>query len=247
MATVLVVLAGLIAAIVSATTGVAGGVMLLACLVLVVPAAAIVPLHATVQLVAGSSRAIAYRKFVDWGIVARFGAALLPGSVLGMVAVKHIATWDPAILEVAIAIVILGSVLRLDTSASDSSVRGVRGMYVWGFVCGVLGVIVGSTGPLVSRALLARGIAKEEHVATKSYAQALAHLIKLPLYGLALDFRFDEHAVLATLLCAAAIVGTLIGRRLLRFIPTERSILVTRVLLGVIATSILVRHAVEAL
>lgn len=238
-----VVVAALIASIVSATTGVAGGVMLLAVLVFVVPAAAVVPIHAAVQLVAGTSRAIAYRRFVHWGIVGRFTAALLPGSLLGMVVVRKLASWDPALLEVAMALLILLSVLRLRLPGPDQAERRSAGMWQWGLACGFLGVIVGSTGPLVSRALLARGVTKEEHVATKAWAQIVAHAIKIPLFGLALDFRFGEHATLVLWLCLAAVAGTLVGRRLLGRIEVERSVLLTRILLGGVAVTILVRHA----
>ena len=165
-------------AIMSAITGVGGGVILLSGLILCVPVAAVVPIHGVVQFSAGASRIIAYRSFINWSVVQPFLLGMMPGALLGCYGLSLLQQLNPSWLLLAIASVILYTLLptRSEPSTSISwSSKRMFGLGFLGFACGLLGMFVGSTGPLVSGSLLKRNILKEEHIASKSVMQGSAH------------------------------------------------------------------------
>ncbi|HJL15073.1 MAG TPA: TSUP family transporter [Sandaracinaceae bacterium LLY-WYZ-13_1] len=244
LAVVLLTGVALGASALSALTGVGGGVLLLSGLLLLVPAAAVVPLHGAVQSVAGAARVVAFRRHVRWPIVGRFLAALMPGSLLGLGIVAWLVQLDTRILELLLALAILGSLVgrprsRREAAEDAPAAASLRSFYVLGFACGVLTVIVGSTGPLVTRALLLHGVTKEPHVATKSVVQSVGHALKIPLFGLALGFDFGPWAGPLAAMGVAVLLGTWLGKRLLMRWSTARFVTVARVLLVLVALQIL--------
>jgi len=249
-------LLALAASALSAVTGVAGGVILLSGLLLVVPTTAVVPLHGVVQLAAGGSRVVGFRKHIRWDVAARFIAGLIPGSLLGLALVAWIAAISPGVLKALIATAILVSLIaaprkkkvdeRADGAAAEARPRTLLFTSV-GVLCGALGILVGSTGPIVTQTLLTAGVVKEEHVATKSAVQSVAHLLKLPLFGLALSFDYGAYALPLGLMVVAVVAGTFLGKRLLAKLSTARFVFLARALLFLIAIQILVAEAAHAL
>lgn len=229
------------AATMSAILGVGGGVVLLSGLLLVVPGPAVVPLHGAVQSVAGLSRVLAFRSYVEWGMVWRFLAALVPGSLLGLGLVAWIVQVEPHVIEMLVAVAILVSLFwkKPKVDSSDAP-RSLTSFYALGLLCGLLGVIIGTTGPIVTQALLRHGVAKEAHVATKSVVQMLGNALKIPLFGLGLGFDFTPWAGPLVAMMVAVAIGTLLGRRLLTRISKERFVAAARVLLAGAALQILV-------
>lgn len=240
------ILAGVatVAAAISAATGVAGGVILLAALVMLMPATAVVPLHGAVQLMSGLTRAWVFRRHVDRRFVRRFALGLVPGSALGAALVWWLREFDPAWLRLLLGMAILASLVpwRAPTAAPRDATRpGVIGGF--GLACGTLSMVVGSVGPLISRGLLAHGLVKEDHVGTKAWLQVMGHALKIALFGLALDFDFGRYAALIALLGVAVIGGTILGRRMLAHVSAERFGWITRVLLGLLAIQLIVQEA----
>ena len=111
--------------------------------------------------------------------------------------------------------------------------------YGLGFINGILGMLIGSTGPLVTIALLYSGVVKERHIATKAACQAFSNIIKIPLFGFAIGFDYMQHAGTIILLGAAVILGTLVGKRLLTMISRSAFTSLTRILLALIAFKML--------
>ncbi|GAB5547163.1 MAG: TSUP family transporter [Sandaracinaceae bacterium] len=231
-------LAALLAAALSAMTGVGGGVLLLSGLLLVVPATAVVPLHGAVQTAAGLTRIAAFWRHVRWEIVGRFVLLLLPGSLVGILIVGWLASVSPTLLEVLLAVAILAS-LFAKRVPSPKSATSLRAFYLFGFCTGLLGVVVGSTGPLVSQALLLYDVKKEAHVATKAVVQTVGHALKIPLFGLALSFEFGPWAVPLALMIAGVFVGTWVGKHLLSKISERGFATATRALMILVALQIL--------
>jgi uncharacterized membrane protein YfcA len=228
-----VAVAALIGAIVSAITGVAGGVILLTALLATVDPRAVVPIHSVVQLIANGSRLVAYVHHIQWRIVGRFAATVIPGSLIGAWLISLI---EPGILQVIIATAILASLLIPDKFPIKEQVAPARWLfYGLGFGNGILGMLVGSTGPLVTIALLYSGVVKERHIATKAACQAFSYTIKIPLFGFAIGFDYMQYAGTIVLLGAAVILGTLVGKRLLTMVSRRAFTSLTRILLAVIA------------
>ena len=236
----LLTLVALLAAIVSAVTGVAGGVVLLSGLLLCVPVTAVVPIHGTVQFCAGASRMIAYRNHIRWTMVRPFIIGVLPGAVVGCYGLRLLHQLNPSWVLVAIASMVLISIARKPSTAQEPTTSQFkkRNLLGLGFACGVIGMFVGSTGPLVSGWLLKHDVMKEAHIGSKSVMQGTAHLVKIPLFAWGLDFDFMPYFWALSAMIAAVILGTFLGKILLGRLSTERFSLILRVLLAVIVIKI---------
>jgi len=232
-----VAIAAFIGAIVSAITGVAGGVILLTALLATVDPRAVVPIHSVVQLIANGSRLVTYARHIQWRIVGRFSATVIPGSLIGAWLISLI---EPGMLQAIIAIAILASLFIPDEYPIKKQAAPARWLfYALGFSNGILGMLIGSTGPLVTVALLYSGVVKERHIATKAACQAFSYIIKIPLFGFAIGFDYTQHADTIVLLGAAVILGTLVGKRLLTMISRNTFTSLTRILLALIAFKML--------
>ncbi len=248
----------LAAAALSAVTGVAGGVILLSGLLVVVPSTAVVPLHGAVQLSACGARIASFRKDIRWDVAWRFLAGLVPGSFLGLALVAWIASISPGMLKALIATAILLSLLapakkkRAANETGSTQDDGRRKSHTllyagMGSLVGALGILVGSTGPIVTQTLLGTGVLKEEHVATKSAIQGVSHFLKIPLFGLALSFDYGAYALPLALMMVAVVIGTVLGKRLLSKLSSDRFVFLARALLFLVALQILVGEAAHAL
>ena len=232
-----VAVAAFIGAMVSAITGVAGGVIVLTALLATVDPRAVVPLHSAVQLMANGSRLVTYVRHIQWRIVGRFAATVVPGSLIGAWLVSQI---DPGMLQAVIAIAIVASLLIPDEYPNKRQSAPAHWLfYGLGFSNGILGMLIGSTGPLVTVALLYSGVVKERHIATKAACQAFSYLIKIPLFGFAIGFDYVQHAGTIILLGTAVILGTLVGKHLLTMLSRSAFTSLTRILLALIAFKML--------
>lgn len=237
LASVLALLA-LGAATLSAVTGVGGGVLLLGGLLLVAPVTAVVPLHGTVQTAACITRVGVFGRHARWDIVGRTTLGVVIGTALGAVAVVQLLAVDERIVKLLVATAILLSLAAKGAKLPEGHV-GLRAFYGVGLAVGFLGVIAGSTGPIVSQALLMRGVRKEAHVATKSVVQMIGHGLKIPVFGVALGFEFGPWLGALAAMITAVVIGTLMGRRLLKRVSDERFTQLARGLLAFVALSIL--------
>ena len=114
-----------------------------------------------------------------------------------------------------------------------------RPLVILGAVAGLLGMLIGATGPLVSQVFLRLGLFKEVHVATKSVCQGLSHLVKTALFGAALGFTYEPWFPLICFCAIGVAAGTLLGKRLLGHLDVTRFVLITRLLLVGIAIKML--------
>ena len=230
------------AAAISALTGVAGGVLLLSGLLLVMPATAVVPLHAAAQLTANASRLIAFRGFGRRDIVVPMIVALVPGTLLGAWVLHWVVSIDSSWLKILIAVGIVASLFaRRPTTAGAA--RPARGLIAaTGLLCGTLGVLAGSTGPIVSQLLLHFGVVKEDHIASKAYIQAAHNVMKLPVFGIAIAFDYGAHALELSWLCGGVMLGTAVGKRLLSRLNSGSFTWLARAMLLVVAATILVEQ-----
>ena len=235
-----------LAAAISAITGVAGGVLLLSGLILVVSPVAVVPLHGAVQFCAGLSRLIAYRDHVQWRVVAPFLISMVPGALVGMVGLSYLNTLNPSYVLIAIALVIALSIIRKPPSENAPVVPPKRwSLPVLGLSCGLLGMFVGSTGPLVSSWLIKNGIYKEAHIGSKSVMQGSAHFIKIPLFIWGLGFDFSPYLGALFSMAIMVVIGTICGKWLLGKVSATHFATIVRGLLALIVVRIVVTEVVK--
>ncbi|MCH7643983.1 MAG: sulfite exporter TauE/SafE family protein [Myxococcales bacterium] len=206
--------AGLLTAALSAVVGMAGGITLLSVMLLLFEPLVAIPIHGVVQLVSNSSRTFIQRKHVDWAILWRYSAMLVPMGFVGLEVAQSlpatvtraligafvlIATWKPGWL-------LIGThPERADTH---------RRFFLLGTVAGVLNMTIGAVGPLIAPFFLRIGLTRQALIGTKAACQAVGHLAKITIFGIA-GFVFADYAIPLALLSLSVIAGTWIGSQLL--------------------------------
>lgn len=206
--------AAFLTSILSAIIGMAGGIVLLAVMLLFMNPLVAIPLHGAVQLVSNGSRTWIQRTHVDSAIVWRYALPLLPMGFAGLLVARALsppvartligvfvllATWSPALLTAGV-----------HPERSDRH----RRFFALGTVVGLLNVTVGATGPLIAPFFLNLGLTRHQIIGTKAACQALGHLAKLAVFGLA-GFAFLAFALPLAALAAAVVAGTWVGSRIL--------------------------------
>jgi uncharacterized membrane protein YfcA len=213
--------ASLLTAGVSAVLGMAGGIMLLAVMLLFLEPAIAIPLHALVQLTSNSSRAVIHARAVRRDLLFPYLLLLLPAGALTIPLVLH----APAdALRLAIGIFVLVATWRKSwlLLGADPERIPIRPRFaLLGAGAGAIGPLVGATGPFIAPFFLDIGLTRFELIGTKAACQATGHLAKLLLFGIA-GFAFFDYAGLMLGMASSVIIGTWLGTRLLQHLDDER-------------------------
>jgi len=226
--------------VLSAIVGMAGGIVLLAVMLLFLEPLTAIPLHGAIQLLSNGSRAALQRRVVDRSVLLHYGALLVPGGLLGL----QVATaLPPAAIRVLIGLFALlatwaPGALLLGIRPEDTSPRAR--FLALGGVAGALNVTVGAVGPVIAPFFLGLGLSRQALVGTKAACQALGHAVKIALFGLA-GFAFAPHAPLLVVAGAGVVVGTWAGTRLLDRIDERTFEWLYKVVLTAIAVRLLLR------
>ena len=220
--------------ILSAIVGMAGGITLLSVMLLYLDPLWAIPVHGVVQLVSNGSRAWVQRHHVDREIALRYGVLLLPMGFAGLLLARRL---SPDVARMAIgAFVLLATwapgwlMLGAHPEAVDRKCR----FLLLGGVVGFLNVTIGATGPLIAPFFLNLGLARQELVGTKAACQLLGHVAKLVVFGVT-GFAFLVWAGPLALLCAATVVGTWLGSRILERVDERTFTWLYKTVLTVIA------------
>ena len=198
----------------SAIIGMAGGITLLSVMLLFFEPLVAIPLHGVIQLVSNSSRSIAQRRHIDWGILWRFSVLLLPMGFLGLALARSLA---PTVARALIGAFVLVATWRpawLLAGANPERSDTHRRFLALGAVVGVLNLTVGAAGPLIAPFFLRIGLTRQALVGTKAACQTVGHLVKIAIFGAA-GFAFANYAAELALLSLCVVAGTWIGSRML--------------------------------
>ncbi|MGH0036290.1 MAG: sulfite exporter TauE/SafE family protein [Myxococcota bacterium] len=227
--------------ILSAVVGMAGGITLLAVMLLFLDPLVAIPIHGVVQLVSNGSRAWLQRAHVDRSITWRFGLLLLPAGWLGLEIAQAI---PPEGLRAAIGGFVLVATwwpawLLLGIHPERST--GKRRFVVLGGLAGVLNTTIGATGPLIAPFFLDLGLSRFQLVGTKAACQLLGHVAKIAIFGLA-GFAFGLYGSTLLVLCALVVVGTAIGTRILDRVNERLFVALYKGVLTLIAIHLVARE-----
>ncbi len=176
------------------------------------PAPAIIPVHAIVQLFSNSSRAFFGWSHIHWG----FTTAFITGSMIGgLVAAGITLEINLEYTPLLIASYILWSVWGPGLKFKKTP-RGE--FFTIGFCQTGLSLIVGATGPLGQASLLAKGLQRDALVVTAAFMMIFTHLIKIILFAL-LGFAFIGYWKIILGMSLAVIAGAFIGTHIRYRIP----------------------------
>lgn len=212
----------------TAITGIGGGMMLIAFMPGLLPAAAIVPVHGAVQLFANSSRAFFGWRHLQWQFVLAFiGGGILGGLLAAAIRREINLEYTPLLIAAYILYTVWGPKLNLRIPP--------RGEFVTiGLVQTALSMIVGATGPMSTAALLRQGLKRDALVVTGALMTMFSHLIKIILFTI-LGFAFVSYWKIILGMSIAVIAGAYLGTRLRQKIPELRFRVMLKWLLTLLA------------
>jgi len=233
--------AAFLTSVLSAVVGLAGGMTLLAVMLLFLDPLTAIPIHGVVQLVSNGSRAWLQREHVDRGIAWRYGLLLLPAGWVGLWLARGLPS--PALRTFIGLFVLLATwmprLLLLGAHPERAAPR--RRFVVLGGVVGALNTTIGATGPLIAPFFLNAGLSRFQMVGTQAACQLLGHLAKIVIFGIA-GFAFARYAGMLLVLCVLVVVGTAVGTRLLERVNERAFVWLYKGVLTAIALYLVARE-----
>jgi uncharacterized protein len=197
--------------ILSGVLGMAGGMVLLAVLLLRFDPGVAIPVHGIVQLFSNASRAWFLREHIRRRVLLPFVLPLLPAAALGVFLLGRL---PPPVGRVLIGAFVLSATLRpakADASA-NRRIAPERLLPVGGALIGFFSTLVGATGPLLGPFIVALELSPQGTVGTMAACQVFQHASKVLVFGFAgFDFQRQIWPALGLSLCAIA--GSALGTR----------------------------------
>jgi uncharacterized membrane protein YfcA len=200
----LLILAAFATSVLTAITGVGGGMALIAIMPGLLPASAIIPVHGVVQLFSNSSRA-----FFGWQQIHRgYTIAFIVGAIIGGSLAAGLTReinleYSPLLIAAYILYSVWIPKLQFKTAP-----RGE--FFTIGLCQTALSMIVGATGPLGQASLLAKGLKRDALVVTAAFMMTFTHLIKVLLFSV-IGFAFFTYWKLIAGMSIAVIAGAYVG------------------------------------
>lgn len=190
---------------VTAAFGIGGGLLMLAILAAILPAAALIPVHGVVQLGSNLSRAGLLARHVQRGPLLWFGI----GTAIGALAGGAIAVDLPAgLIQAGVGVFVLWSVFASPPKWLT------RMTLVSGAIAAFLSMFFGATGPFVVNLVRSMNLPREQHVGTHAAMMVLQHALKVLVFGL-FGFAFGPWLGLVGGMIVAGFLGTWAGKRVL--------------------------------
>ncbi len=239
MELVIIAIAAVLTAILSAIAGLGGGMILLGVIAQFFPPVVAIPIQGGIQFFSNGSRAALLWNEISWSAVARGAALLLPASILGV----FVASSMP---ENATRIVLGCFILITVWRPSLLKWRGANAMteqalYPVGAVSGFLNTTVGASGPLTSPFFKAVTASHRAFVATAAASQVLAHTAKIVSFSAIGEFSLGDHLDVILVGAVGVTVGSWIGTRLLGRIPEVSLDAVFKTVLTLLAVRLVLR------
>jgi uncharacterized membrane protein YfcA len=206
----LIIISALATSLLSGLVGMAGGVVLMAVLVNILPVSSAMVLHGITQFTANGSRTLILRKHLMW--------RLLPGYILGAgVAVAGFSTllFVPKASVVLILVGLFPWLARLQPKSSALNITRPASNIICGFSVTSAQLLAGAAGPLLDLFYLNSGLDRQTVVANKALTQTIGHLLRIFYYGAIISVATPLPNWLFLAAAIAAVIGTRLGTWLL--------------------------------
>ena len=228
-----------ITSFISGIFGVAGGLILMGGLIHVLPVQQAMVMHGLTQFVSNGSRVAIWRRYVAWGLLAKFTAtsalALLVFWVVLFVPSKPLVLFMLGFSTTALFFV-------PDRWAPSILQPGVA--YLTGALGTALILVAGVSGPFLDQFFVRSGLDRRVNIATKAAMQCVSHVAKVIYFGaLVGDFLDREWWALAALAPLAAILGASLAARVLERMTDKQFYWWTRRIVLVLGVYYLVEAA----
>ena len=207
---VLIIISALATSLLSGLVGMAGGVVLMAVLVNILPVSSAMVLHGITQFTANGSRTLILRKHLMW--------RLLPGYILG--ASVAVAGFSALLFvpEASVVLILVGLfpwLARLQPKSSALNITRPASNIICGFSVTSAQLLAGAAGPLLDLFYLNSGLDRQTVVANKALTQTIGHLLRIFYYGAVISVATPLPNWLFLAAAIAAVIGTRLGTWLL--------------------------------
>lgn len=222
------ILIALLTSTLAGVFGMGGGIPLITLMPGLVPAAAILPLHAATQLASNGSRALFGWRHIDKSLLWPF----LVGGGLGATAGAFLfsqldLSWLPALIGVFILVI------------TWVPLPGIKGaghlpLVMLGFYQTGIGMLVGASGPLGGAVLARRNPSRDWLVVNTAVYMSANHLLRVLAFAV-MGFSFSHYGLLLGGMVAGVMLGSWLGTWLRQFIPEGNFLLWFRLLVSLLA------------
>jgi uncharacterized membrane protein YfcA len=190
--------------------GMAGGMILMAVLVMLLSVANAMILHGAVQATANGSRAFFLRRHIRW--------RMLPPYILGAAAAVALFGALAFVPDASIVLILVGIfpfIARLNKRLRGLDITRPVTTVTCGFVVTCAQLLAGASGPLLDVFYLNTPLTRLEIVANKAITQALGHITKIVHYGIVIGLATTVPWWVYVTGLALAVVGTRMGTAIL--------------------------------
>ncbi|MEO1041264.1 MAG: sulfite exporter TauE/SafE family protein [Pseudomonadota bacterium] len=211
---IIIALVSMIGSAATAAFSIGGGLLLIGVMSVLVPPAAVIPVHGVIMVGSNAGRSALLLQHVRWDIIVWFAIGALIGGLIGAQVVFGLPS---NVLRLCIAGFIMftqwGPKIALPLGAPFYAVAGSLSMF--------LTLFVGASGPFIT-AILSRlpQLSRMALIATSGGCMTLQHSGKVAIFGLG-GFDYTQWAGLIGVAIVAGFVGTVFGTRLLKRIDEE--------------------------
>ena len=202
--------AALATAALTAVAGAGGGMVLLIVILQFVDPLVAIPAHGVIQLFSNGTRAVTLRADVDRTLLAPFIVPLIPATIIGYFIADAIPrSGGRAIIGV---FALLGVWWPAATAwLAPKPGRGSR-FGIVGAVSGLINPTVGAAGPLLAPAFRTATADHVGFVATFAVGQVLSHVAKVAVFAAA-GFAWADHLGMIVVGALGVVLGTRVGAR----------------------------------
>lgn len=197
--------ASFVASFITVSMGIGGGVLLLAVMASLLPAAALIPVHGVIQIGSNFIRAGVLARHIHWPPVAIFALGSLIGVIVGGALVVDLPS---SVIQIGVGIFVIWSVLaRPPKWLSDFPL-------ITGGISSFLTMFFGATGVFVANFTKSLKLERRSHVATHAVFMSLQHALKVVVFGV-LGFAFAPWIGFVIAMILGGFLGTMVGRLVL--------------------------------
>lgn len=220
--------------LITSLTGLGGGTLILAGLLLVYPPELAIPLHSFTQFSANALRTGLFFKSVNWKVVLAYASLMLPAAWMGAQIFDHI---NPSILKILVGLFILISIIPFKFHPKNEPTPLT--FVILGALSGFLGIFVGAVGPAVVPFFNRLKIPRNGILTTKSAGQMVLQLSKIIAFSGAAGMNFVALKDHIGVLIVGTIIGVGISIPLGKKISDQKLNLAVNILLGLISIKVL--------
>ncbi len=226
--------------LITSLTGLGGGTLILAGLLLVYPPELAIPLHSFTQFSANALRTGLFFKSVNWKVVVFYGSLMLPAA---WGAARIFDLINPSLLKIMVGVFILISIIPFKFTPKGEP--RPRTFMLIGALSGFLGVFVGAIGPAVVPFFNRLKLSRDGILSTKSAGQMILQLSKIIAFSGAAGINFIVLKDHIGILILGTLVGVAISIPIGKRISDQKFDLAVNLLLALVSIKVLVEGVRE--